>query len=91
MDKAVGWGAVRGACAGSTARCKNRCTAIFDVFSHKFVSRLLCQVVRTTAGAELDLVGALGGQHICSGLDNKGMPVEVVGEACLVHADRPTN
>ena len=45
-----------------------------------FVSRLIVQIVRTSAGAELDLVGAFGGQHIYSGLDSQGASIEVVGE-----------
>lgn len=64
-------GAVRGAHVSPPQNVNHR--SCFDAFADQLVSRLIVQVVRVATGAELDLVGAFGGQHICSGLDNQGM------------------
>lgn len=56
----------------------------FDALADQFWSRLIVQVVRIAAGAELDPVGAFGRQHIYSGLDTQGMTAEAAEEAELV-------
>lgn len=60
----------------------------FHVLMTDLYRSLVVQVVRVAAGAELDPVGAFGGQHIYSGLDNQGMAVKAHRRGGDVHTCR---